>query len=422
MTVASTASAQHMFRGNAAHTGVYEAEGPRSFKGVKWAFKTEGSVVSSPAVAEGVVYVGSDDKRLYAIDAATGREKWHFATGSLVRSSPAVVDGFVYFGSYDATFYALDAASGSVRWKYAVPGERKFEAKGLHGGLPRTQTVPDLWDFFLSSPAVEAGIVYFGCGDGRVYALDAKTGERRWVFTTQDVVHSSPAVSDGMVYVGSWDGFFYALDAVTGRERWRFKTGEDPIDFNQVGVQSSPAVSGGVVFFGCRDGHLYALDAKTGAEKWAFKTKPSWIIASPAVHDGVAYVGNSIPAMFRAIEVATGRQRFELDAKFMIFSSPAIAGGMAYFGSFNGKLYAVDIAAGRFAWEFQTEAGKRNVMGVISKDGAPDWKAAGASNFFEDSYRMGANLFSLGSILSSPAVVNGVIYVGSTDGSLYALE
>jgi outer membrane protein assembly factor BamB len=421
-TISPVAFSQNMFRGNLAHTGVYDTDGPRQFKGVKWAFKTDGWVLSSPALSGGLVYFGSDDKNLYAVDVSTGTEKWKFSTGGPVRSSPAVAGGTVYFSSYDGNFYALDATSGKLKWKFETAGEKQFEAKGLHGYLPRAQTVPDLWDFFLSSPAVDAGLVYFGSGDGNLYALDAPTGQLKWKFVTQGVVHSSPALAGGVVYFGSWDSYFYALDAATGQEKWKFKTGEDKTNYNQVGIQSSPAVSGGVVYFGCRDSHLYALDARTGQEKWRFNNHGSWINTSPAIYEGTAYVGSPIPALFRALDIKTGEVRFILDARMMIFSSPAVASGMAYFGAFNGKLYAVDLKTGQFAWEFQTQAGKKDALGVVGPDGRPDFKAVFRSQFYEDMYRAGERLFSLGSILSSPTVDRGVIYVGSTDGNLYALE
>jgi outer membrane protein assembly factor BamB len=76
----------------------------------------------------------------------------------------------------------------------------------------------DPFDVFLSSPAVAAGVVYFGSGDNHVYALDAQSGELKWKFKTGDVVHASPAVSGGVVYIGSWDRNLYALDAKTGRD------------------------------------------------------------------------------------------------------------------------------------------------------------------------------------------------------------
>jgi outer membrane protein assembly factor BamB len=416
------AVAQTMFRGNPAHTGVYATEGPKTFKGVKWAFKTGGCVLSSAAVADGVAYIGSDDKNLYALDTATGKEKWKFTTGGFVRSSPAVADGAVFFGSYDGFFYAVEAATGRLKWKFETEGERQFEARGLHGLKPSQQTIPDFYDLYLSSPVAAGGTVYFGSGDGHCYALDAQSGQPKWKFATGGVVHSSPALVDGTVYVGSWDSYFYALDAATGREKWKFKTGEDKKAYNQVGIQSSPAVVDGVVYFGCRDSHLYAVDAKTGQERWNFPNNQTWIIASPAIHEGVAYVGTSIPGRFFAIDLKSGQLKYQLDAKLPVFSSPAIAGGMAYFGAFNGKLYAVNLATGAFAWEFQTEAGRQNALGVLGPDGNVDPKTARPFDTVADLFAGGEKLFSLGSIVSSPTVVGGVIYVGSTDGNVYALE
>ncbi len=420
--VPPAALAQNMFRGNVAHTGVYDTSGPRNLKGVKWAFQTGGPILTSPAIADSAAYIGSDDRRLYAVDLATGKQLWMFETGGPVRSSPAVVDGTVYFGSYDGFFYALDAGTGKLKWKFETAGERRFEAKGLHGFKPPSQTVPDFWDTWQSSPAVSGGVVYFGSGDGNLYALDAGSGALRWKFATAGVVHSSPALADGLVYFGSWDSYLYALDAATGAQRWKFKTGEDKKNFNQVGIQASPAVVDGVVYFGCRDAHLYAVDAKTGKEKWNFDNHGTWINASAVVHAGALYVGASIPARFGAIDIATGKLLYALDIQFPVFSSAAVARDLAYFGSDNGKLHALDLKTGTIAWEFQTEAGKKNERGVIAPDGSMNFKVIFRSNFFEEMYRDGEKIYSLGSILSSPAVDRGVVYFGSTDGNLYALE
>ena len=64
----TTALAQNTFHGNVARTGAYEKPGPTRFRGVKWAFKAGGAIVTSPAVDRGVVYVGSMDGKLYAIE------------------------------------------------------------------------------------------------------------------------------------------------------------------------------------------------------------------------------------------------------------------------------------------------------------------------------------------------------------------
>jgi outer membrane protein assembly factor BamB len=411
-----------MFRSNPAHTGVYNTTGVAQLTGVKWKFKTGGRVLSSPAVADGTVYVGSEDKNLYAVDARTGEQRWKFATEGAVHSSPAVAGGMVYFASYDGKFYAVDAQTGKLRWKFETGGERRFEAKGLHGYQPHNQTIPDSWDMYLSSPTVDKGLVYFGSGDGSQYALDAQTGTLKWKVNTGDIVHSSPAVLDGVAYFASWDSYLYAVDAQTGAQKWRFKTGEDKKVYNQVGIQSSPAVADGVVYFGCRDNFAYAVDAKTGLEKWKFPNNYSWVVASPAVYGGSVYFGTSDSKMFHALDIQSGKARFSTPTKGNVFSSPAIAAGMAYFGGFDGKLQAVDIKSGKYVWEFATDAARQNAHGYLAPDGKLNQKAVYLSDFYDDMILAVDRLMSLGSIVSSPAVDSGAIYFGSGDGSLYALQ
>ena len=223
------------------------------------------------------------------------------------------------------------------------------------------QIIPDAWDLFTSSPAVANGKVYFGSGDGNVYAADAQTGVLQWKFATGDVVHSSPAVVERTVYIGSWDSHLYAIDAESGQQRWTFKGGEDNTIHNQVGFQSSPAVV-----------------------------------------DGTVYVGTSDSSRLMALDARTGRLRFNFD---------------------NGKLYAVDAKTGKLAWEFQTEASKRDPLKVLNADGSLN-KQAFASIFgdFQDMCVDTYRFISIGAIVSSPVVGRGVVYFGSMDGNLYALQ
>ena len=276
-----------MFRGNAAHTGVYESAAISQLKGIKWSFHAEGQLIASPAVEGDTVYIASTTGKVYAVDRAAGNKKWELDLKTRLTSSPAVSGGLVYLAGFDGNFYAVDTAAGQVKWKFATGGERRFSAKHLHGMQPASETMPDPWDCWLSSPVVWNGAVYFGSGDHNIYALDAATGTLKWKFATGEVVHASPAIADGMLFIGSWDSNFYALDAATGKERWRFKTGVDPENHNQEGIQSSAAVADGMVYFGCRDAHLYALDEKTGEKKWSFSAKGSWVLNSPAVAKGV---------------------------------------------------------------------------------------------------------------------------------------
>ncbi len=415
--------AQATFHGNVARTGVYASSAPTRTPGVRWSFRAAGPIVASPAVANGVVYVGSLSGHLYALDQASGAKKWEFRSSRPVASTVAVDGDTVYFVSSAGALVAIDAASGQPRWTYAIEYERRFEQKGLHGYAPSAQTIPDAWDLYTSSPAVANGKVYFGAGDGNVYAVDAKRGTLLWKFATGDVVHASPAVAGGMVYVGSFDSRLYALDAETGDRRWTFEGGQDPVTHNQVGFQSSPAVVDGVVYVGCRDAHVYALDAATGRKRWDYPTSKSWVNATPAVRDDTVYVGTSDSSRFMALDARTGRLKFDFDAHAYVFSSAALAGGLAYFGAHNGVLYAVDAKTGALAWTFRGEASRRDPLQVLNAD-ASLRREAFTPTFgdFQDMYVDFFRFVSIGAIFGSPVVDGGVIYVGGADGTVYALE
>ena len=417
------APAQDTFHSNVARTGVYASPGPQQTPQVQWKFKAAGAIVGSPAIANGVLYIGSMSGHLYAIDQRTGQERWNFKSSMPIASSPAIVDGTVFFVSSAGALAAIDAASGQPKWVFANEYERKFEARGLHGYPPAAQTIPDAWDVFTSSPAVVNGKVYYGSGDGNVYAVDAASGLLQWKFATGDVVHASPAVANGVLYIGSWDGNFYALDAETGQQKWLFAGGQDPAAHNQVGFQSSAAVVDGTVYVGCRDAHVYALDAATGRRKWDYPTSKSWVNGTPAVRDGVVYVGTSDSSRFMALDARSGRLRFNFDAKSYVFSSAAVAGGLVYFGSHNGKLYAIDARTGAQDWEFQTPASQADPLGILNPDGSLDQQAfTPLFGDFQDMYIDFYRFASIGGIMGSPVVDQGTVYFGSLDGYVYALR
>jgi eukaryotic-like serine/threonine-protein kinase len=423
LAFAQGALAQTTFHGDNSRTGVFDASGPRELHGASWLFKTDGPIVSSPALSNGVVFVGSSDGVFYAVERDTGKQKWKSVMTDPISSSPAVANGLVYFLTYDGVFYALAEDTGEIKWRFATGGERRFEAKGIHGLTPATQNIADPMDVFLSSPAVFNGRVYFGSSDGHVYALDARTGVLAWSFETGDVVHASPAIANNTIYIGSWDSYLYALDAATGLEKWRFKAGDDPVIHNQVGFQSSAAVLDGVVYVGCRDGHVYALDAANGKKRWDYSTSQSWVNGTPAIRDGIVYVGTSDTHRFHALDAKTGRLLFVDDTQALIFGSAALSGSMAYVGAFNGKLSAFDTRSGKLAWQFQTEGSKRDALKVLTADGGID--SAAVAPVFHNFLDMTLYLykaFSVGAVLSSPVVDHGTIFFGSADGNLYAIH
>jgi serine/threonine-protein kinase len=248
---------------------------------LRWRYATGDAVTSSPAVVDGVVYIGSTDGSVYALDVTTGKKKWAYATGDKVEGTPAVVDGVVYIGSTDGSVYALHAATGERKWAYATgdkfeaaptavdgmvyiagynsvtalnaaTGNEKWVRRASDWGFDRKDewdNTPEDWRF--TPPTVADGVVYIGSSK-RVYALDAVTGKKRWAFDTGGTVEGTPTVADGVVYIGSFDHNVYALDAVTGNKKWSYATGGR--------VRSSPAVVDGVVYVGGQDHNVYALD------------------------------------------------------------------------------------------------------------------------------------------------------------------
>jgi eukaryotic-like serine/threonine-protein kinase len=424
LTIAwGAAQAQAQYGGDASHRGVQPGQAPRSLPKLKWSFPTGGAIVASPVFADGALYLGSNDGSLYAIDAASGRQRWMHRTGGPVASSPAVAEGRVHVLSYDGKLQTLDAKTGELLWKFATGGERRFEARGLHGMQPRTQTFSDPFDIYLSSPVVDHGTVYFGSSDGHVYALEAASGALRWKYkASDDVLHATPALADGRLFIGGFDGRFHALDAASGKLLWQYQAGVDELMHNQQGFQSSPAVAGGIVYTGCRDAHVYAFDAKTGEPKWNVSTGMSWVNTTPAVSEGRVHFATSDTALVQAVDAASGKELWQQQGPAYMFAAPSLAGGVLLQGVLNGSLQARDAASGTLLWEFQTEAAKRNAGWVLTSAGGFNSSLL-FPNSWHDTMALGAaRQASVGSFLSAPLVVGRTIYVGSTDGRLYALE
>src|SRR5215213_332650 len=186
-------------------------------------------VVSSPAFADGVVYFGSEDSYLYAVDAATGRQKWQFLTRDPVMSSPTVIDGMVYFGGVDRQLYAIDVNTQQEKWRFQTP-ERIIASPAVHRGQ---------------------GLVYIPSEDGVLYAIDMKTGKERWKSPARACAFCAPAIAGGMIYIGGGN-ILTALDAASGQQMWKYVTLSPG--------SSSPAVADGVGYFGTVGGTLYALE------------------------------------------------------------------------------------------------------------------------------------------------------------------
>jgi outer membrane protein assembly factor BamB len=342
---------------------------------VRPVFSAGAAIHSSPVIVDGIIYFGSRDNKLYALDQSTGTKIWEFETGSWVESSPAVVDGKVYFGSNDGKFYALDAYTGQKLWSFGA-------------------TYP-----IKSSPAVADGRVYFGSDDYSMYALDAKTGKRLWRKSTGDVVISSPVVANGILFFGCMDGNFYALEARSGRQRLCFPAKEI--------IASAPAVVDDVVYFTAFNGTLYAIDGN--ARNWYGESilRPPWL---------VLHFYGDLPA-----PPPPSGYLWALRLKKPAISSPTISGDYLYMGLEN-SVVSVDLQGQKVHWQYETE-GQVNYAAVLTENTVYAVNSAGHLYLLDAS--TGEKISDIqvgGSITSAPAAADGKIYITSEDGVLYAVE
>jgi eukaryotic-like serine/threonine-protein kinase len=410
------------FHSDATHSGYFHTTGVDQLHGIRWSFRTNGRVFSSPVICEDVLFIGSEDSSFYALDAGDGSLKWKFRTGGRVSSSAAIWDDRVYIVSFDGYLYCLDQDSGRELWKFRTGGEHVFTAPGIHGLPEKDRPLEDPWDMFLSSPVIANGKVYFGSGDGVFYALDCKKGSKDWEFKTNGVIHSSPAYADSTIYFGSWDSYLYALNSFQGTLKWKFRTGIDTVYYNQVGFQSSPVVYKNVVYSGCRDAHIWAIEAKTGELRWKYYNNGSWVIVTPAIHNDTLYFSTSDTHKMIALNAANGKELYTTSCKTFGFSSPALTEGKVYLGNFGGSMIAYDNRNGNILWEFKTTDAMADKDSILSATGEFNTGKIFIENSYSGMLKAMNILYSLGSVLSSPAVYNGTVYFGSTDGYVYALH
>ena len=242
-----------------------------------WQFKMGGPITASPVVANGILYIGSADGKLYALNAKEWEIKWVFNAGSAIRYSAAIWGGRIYFSTRDNKFYALNAETGDVLWE--------FKSKG----------------WMDSPPVVFNRTVYTGAFPTRIYMLDAITGklksERQRMVTINGVEYgcanaefrpvipqynanlwrrytagseSFPITANGIVYIGARNGKIHAIDIASKTEVWSYQVGGP--------VNAAPAISEGILYAASTDGSIYAFANATESPPIAAGTREHGIV------------------------------------------------------------------------------------------------------------------------------------------------
>ncbi len=271
-----------------------------------------------------MVYANSQGNSLYALDANTGRTIWSYEVYSSAMMAPAVANGIVYVGAEDGVLYALDAVTGRKLW---------------------SQESKDYYDFLETSPVVAHGLVYLASTNSMT-ALDAVSGQVRWATFTIDVQYT-PTVANGVVYLTSIQGHFSALDASTGKVLWSF------FSTHCCGFAGPALVVAKTIYINSVGGVL-AMDANTHRERW-FHNMNGTEAALTASNNRIYVVGgdrnwkpqpNSLDLgpdnqELDVLDATTGKDMWYYPLSGLSFSTPAVSDGVAYVGAQDGTLYAL---------------------------------------------------------------------------------
>ena len=208
-----------------------------------------------------------------------------------------------------------------------------------------------------------------------------------WKFKTENRVYSSPIIDTDFIYFGSGDHTFYALNKKTGKLAWKYKT--------QGEVHSSPSIKNNTLFFGSADGNLYALNKQTGKLIWKFKSNGEkmyglwdYYLSSPKVNGNTVYWGSGDGHLY-AINSQTGSVEWKYKTDNVLHATPIFYKNAVLIGGFDGYFYSINKDKGTLNWKFKT---------------------------------IGARYFPKGEIQRAATIDNGIVYFGSRDYNLYALN
>jgi outer membrane protein assembly factor BamB len=305
-----------------------------------WTKSLGAQVWASPVAEDGVVYVGSVDGKFHALRAATGEEDWTWSGPHALYGTALVAADSLCFLDQRGDCVALDRASGKLRWRTALgTGE---SASGNPTFNHRTPT-----------PTRDGDELFVGSSNGRVYALDAATGDVRWKIEIGAPVFASVTLDGGELLVAAYDGTIATIDRQSRREVRRVKLGGP--------VVSAARVSGDLVLVGCRDYLLYGLKRADLTIAWRDSYWFSWIESVPVIRDGVAYIGGSDYRRISAIDPATGTAIWATDVGGLTWGTPVVTDDSVYAGAsaqdpaaiqHRGGITALDRRTGAVKWRY----------------------------------------------------------------------
>jgi outer membrane protein assembly factor BamB/tRNA A-37 threonylcarbamoyl transferase component Bud32 len=313
--------------------------------------------------------------------------RWTFKCEDEVRSSPRISDGVLFIGCYDNNLYALNARDGAFLWKFST-----------EGGIAAT-------------PCILEDVVLIGSEDNKLYAISRRIEHAVWSCETLGRIRSSVRVEYGHAFFGADDGCLYVVNAQSGRIIWKFQSAGP--------IRSTPLIADEKVFFGSDDGYVYALDIRAGGVKWKYNTNRR-VTSSPAIEANLLFIGSADGHIY-GINARSGWPVWRFRTGGYVISSPTVVGDMVYVGSADGYLYALEASTGRQRWRYDAK-GPIISSPAFAEDVVYVGSNSGSVHAVDARKGQGVwQYFTQGPVPSSPLVFEGTVYVGSTDHRVYAL-
>ncbi len=312
---------------------------------------------------------------------------WKYSCQDEIRGSAKYRNGVVYFGCYDHFLYALEATTGACLWKYAADG-----------GI-------------VSKPAFFEDNILIGSEDHRLHSILERSGRVNWTYYSDGPIRSSPAVAEGHIFIGSDDGYLHVVNAQTGRQAWRAEAGAP--------VRCSPQIRKDRIYFGSEAGDFFCLDL-SGGIMWRYKAKRA-ITASPIIHQDIVYF-SSVDSTLYALDANTGWVIWRVRLGKPSISTPSIYNEQLYLGAVDGIIYCLEPGTGREIWRYATQ---NQVTGSPVVHGSSVYCGSVDGHIYCLDTRTGKMIWKYktkGAITGTPEIFEDKIFIGSTDHSFYALE